>query len=315
VRSPDNAPLGALVRLWAESRPHGFGVPEQQPKGACPDDGGKHLVMALREQVWVDESGTHPGSAWCVIAGHRASPRQWKRFDADWRAVLNLYGVSAFHSNEYFNRTVIADPKRNPYLTWSEKRASSYLGDLLDVVRRHRIYPVGCAVDVHAFESYSYRERCVLAGYMTKPSRRKSRDPVPYHLAFRMTLVDAIENAAPNTELHIVIAEQIEYQQRASEAYGLAKKWSLDRRVEQLKGFGMGNPEDEPALQVADLLAGRWCNFLMRGRGRLNRENVTAMNILTHRRRDMPKCDGASIERMFADVGVTEADRKVLRQS
>ena len=228
--------------------------------------------------------------------------------------MLNLYGVSAFHSKEYFNRKVIADPKRNPYLNWSEKRATSYFGDLLEVVRKHKIYPVGCAVDVRAFESYSYRERCVLAGYISKASRRKSRDPVPYHLAFRLTLTDAIETAAPNTELHIIIAEQTEYQQRAGEAYTLAKRWSLDRRVEQLKSFGMRNPKDEPALQVADLLAGRWYNFLLRGRAHLNRENVTAMNILTHKRRDMPICDGPSIERMFADVGVTEADRKVLRQ-
>lgn len=283
-------------------------------RSAYPDDEGRHLIVALRELVWTDESGTHSGSAWCVIAGHRASPRQWKRFDADWRAVLNLYGVSVFHSKEYFNRKVIADPKRNPYLNWSEKRATSYFGDLLEVVRKHKIYPVGCAVDVRAFESYSYRERCVLAGYISKASRRKSRDPVPYHLAFRLTLTDAIETAAPNTELHIIIAEQTEYQQRAGEAYTLAKRWSLDRRVEQLKSFGMRNPKDEPALQVADLLAGRWYNFLLRGRGHLNRENVTAMNILTHKRRDMPICDGPSIERMFADVGVTEADRKVLRQ-
>ena len=228
--------------------------------------------------------------------------------------MLNLYGVSAFHSNEYFNRKVIADPKRNPYLNWSEKRATSYFGDLLEVVRKREIYPVGCAVDVRAFESYSYKERWVLAGYISKASRRKSRDPVPYHLAFRLTLADAIVTAAPNTELHIIIAEQTEYQARAGEAYTLAKRWSLDRRVEQLREFGMRNPKDEPALQVADLLVGRWYNFLIRGRERLNRENVTALNILTHRRRDMPKCDGPSMERMFAETGITEADRKILRQ-
>lgn len=284
-------------------------------KGTYPDDEGRHLIVALRELVWTDESGTHSGSAWCLIAGYRASPRQWKRLEADWRAVLNLYGVrSGFHSNEFFNREVITDPKRNPYHNWSEKKAGSYFRDLLDVVAKREIYPVGCAVDVRAFGSYSYGERCILAGYVTKASRRKSRDPVPYHLAFRLMLADAIQTAAPGTELHIIIAEQTEYQQRAGEAYVLAKKWSLDRRVDQLASFGMRSPRKEPALQVADLFVGRWYNYLVRGRARLNQENVRAMNILTRRRKDMPVCDRPSIERMFADVGVTEDQRKILRQ-
>jgi hypothetical protein len=271
--------------------------------------------VAVREFVWTDESGTHSGSAWCVVAGYRASPGQWKRFDAEWRAVLNQYGVGAFHSKQYFNRKVITDPKRNPYLNWPDKKAASYFGDLLGVIKGRKIYPVGCAVDVRAFEAYSYRERCILAGYLSKASRRKSRDPVPYHLAFRMVLADAIKTAAPGTELHIVIAEQTEYQQRAGEAYTLTKQLGLDPRVQQLKSFGMRDPKEKPALQAADLLAGRWYNFLVRGRQRLNRENVIAMNVLTHKRPDMPKCDGASMERAFVDLGLTEDDRRLLRQA
>jgi hypothetical protein len=255
--------------------------------------------VAAREFVWTDESGTHSGSAWCLVAGYRGSPGQWKRFDAEWRAVLNQYGVGAFHSRQYFNRKRITDPKRNPYLNWPDKKAASYFGDLLGVIKGHKIYPVGCAVDVRAFEAYSYGERCVLAGYLSKPSRRKSRDPVPYHLAFRLMLADAIKTAAPGTELHVIIAEQTEYQQRAGEVYTLTKQLG---DVQELKSFGMRDPKDEPALQAADLFAGRWHNFLVRGRQRLNRENEIAMNVLTHKRPDMPTCAGANMEAMFAEL-------------
>jgi hypothetical protein len=258
--------------------------------------------VALRELVWTDESGTHSGSAWCLVAGYRASPGQWKRFDAEWWAVLNRYGVEAFHSKQYFNRKKITDPKRNPYLNWPDKKAASYFGDLLGVINGRKIYPVGCAVDVRAFEAYGFRARCVLAGYLAKASRRKSRDPVPYHLAFRLMLADALKTAAPGTELHIIIAEQAEYQQRAGEVYTLTKQLGSAPRFQQLKSFGMLDPKDKPALQAADLFAGRWYNFLVRGRQRLNRENVVAMNVLTHKRWDMPTCAGANMEAMFAEL-------------
>ena len=272
-------------------------------KGEYPYHEGKHLIVATREFVWTDESGTHSGSAWCLVAGYRASPGQWKRFDSEWQAVLGQYGVGAFHSNQYFNRKQIKDPKRNPYLNWPDKKAASYFGDLLGVIKGRKIYPVGCAVEVPAFEAYSYEDRCVLAGYAAKASRRKSRDPVPYHLAFRLMLADAIKTAAPGTELHIIIAEQIEYQQRAGEVYTLTKQLaSDDPRIQQLKSFGMGDPKDKPALQAADLFAGRWYNYLVRGRQRLNRENEIALNILTHKRLDMPTCRATNMKAMFAEL-------------
>ena len=283
-------------------------------KGTFPYHEGKHLIVALRQFVYVDESGTHDGSTRCLVAGYRGSPGQWKIFNKEWRAVLRRYGLPDFHSKVFFNRKIIPNPKKNPYLRWSDDKATDFLGELLMVIRHRRIHPVGCAVDIPAFEAYSYGERCVLVGYRTEKSRRKGRArPAPYHLAFRLMIGDALEGTHPDTDVHFVVAETEEYTQRAYESYRLTKEYGRTGRQTQLKSFASASAADVPSLQAADLFARQWYNTLVRGQARLNKENIQVMTQLTHRRRNMPVCDVPAIERLFDDAGITMATRERLR--
>ena len=271
--------------------------------------------MALRQFVLADESGTHEGSDYCIVAGYRGSPRQWDIFNRDWRNVLKNYGVPVFHSSVFFNRKRITDPNKNPYTKWPDGKAEAFLGELLQAISRRRMYPVGCSVNVRDFESYSYGERCVLAGYEAPRSGRKSQRPAPYHLAFRIMLLDSVEQTTPETALHFLFALQKQYQQRALEAFALTKHYAANFQAGQLKGIGFEEPVDWPGLQAADLLARHWYNCSVRiwsGKG-LNRENVRTMNILTHKRNDMPHCDAGGMERLFANAGISAGDRKLLQ--
>jgi hypothetical protein len=284
-------------------------------KGPFPYHEGYHLIVALRQFVYADESGTQAGARYCVVAGHRGSPVQWKRFRNDWRGILAKYGVEEFHSKVFFSRKKIRSLKRNPYIDWPDSKSSAFLGALLMAIRRRKIRPVGCAVDVGVFESYSYGERYVLAGYRDAQVRRKLRErPAPYHLAFRFMIADAIFATGPRTEIRIVLAEHEEYQQQAHEAYMLTKRLDqTGRAARQLKGFGVEPAADQPRLQAADLFAHQWYNTLVRGRARLNKENVHIMNQLTRNRKDMLVCDGPAIERIFNEAGVTVGERAQLR--
>ena len=284
-------------------------------EGPLPYNEGHHLIVALRQLVYADESGTQNGARYCVVAGYRGSPVQWKRFGNDWKAILAKYGVREFHSKIFFSRKVIRSPKKNPYNDWPDSKASAFLGELLMAIRKRRIRPVGCAVDVSAFDSYSYGERYVLAGYRDAQVRRRLRErPAPYHLAFRLMIGDTLVATDPRTEIRVYLAEHQEYQQQAHEAYMLTKRFEeTGRAVRQLKGFGVEPAADQPRLQAADLFAHHWYNTLVRGRARLNRENINVMNQLTHNRKDMPLCDGPSIEAWFGEAGVTEAERAQLR--
>jgi Protein of unknown function (DUF3800) len=271
--------------------------------------------MALKQFVYADESGTHDGSAYCLVAGFRGSPGQWDKFNKDWRAVLLNHRVPEFHSKIFYHRKVIKDSSKNPYINWPDAKADQFLGQLLKAITARGIHPVGCAVNVADFESYTYGERCVLAGYETQQSRRKTQRPVPYHLAFRTMLGDAMLNTHPDTALHFIFALQEDYQQRALEVYQRTKELGQSGRENQLRGIGFETPADWPGLQAADLLAHHWYNSFVRtllGRG-LNRQNIMTMNILTHKRREMPTCNKAGMERLFADVGTTGDRRRRLQ--
>jgi len=285
-------------------------------KDAFPYDEGKHLIVALKQFVVADESGTHEGSVYCIVGGYRGSPGQWDIFSRNWRAVLQKYGVPEFHSNVFFNRKRITDPRKNPYLDWSDQKAGDYLGELLKVISERRIYPVGCAVDVRDFESCSYGERCVLAGYNPRPSRRKSQRPAPYHVAFRLMLHDATETTHPDTALHFKFALQEQYKQRALEAFNLTKELGKTGREHQLRSIRFESPTDWPGLQAADLLMHHWyyCSVWLWAGKKLTRQNVAIMNVLTHKRNHMPFCNAAGIDRLFADAGISPESRQQLKR-
>lgn len=282
-------------------------------KGIFPYHEGHHLIVALRQFAYIDESGTHAGARYCAVAGYRGSPEQWKRFDREWKAILAKYHIKEFHSKTFFSRKHIRSRTKNPYQDWSDDQARTFLGELLTVIRKRKIRPVGCAVKVGDFESYSWGERYVLVGY-EKPRRKILVRPAPYHLSFRWALLDAIDGTDPRTEMHIVLAEHQEYQQQAHEAYRLTRNLEETGKARrQLKEFSIALPIDQPRLQAADLFAHQWYNTLHRGRARLNPENVYVMNQLTHNRKDLPVCDRPAIERAFEIVGVSASDRARLQ--
>jgi hypothetical protein len=196
--------------------------------------------MATREFVYADESGVHEASRYCIIAGFQGAPGQFKALRREWLTVLQkpTYRVPEFHGNVFFNRRRITNPRKNPYLTWTDSKADKFLGELAMTIAGRKVRPVGCAVDIAAFNSYSFGERCVLAGYTPKPSRRSKRaQPAAYHLAFRLTMGEALADVHPDTEVHLVIAQHAEYQQRALEGYQLLQAYDLSGAARQLKSI------------------------------------------------------------------------------
>lgn len=280
-------------------------MPLKGSKGPYPYHEGKHLIMAARMLVRTDETGIHANAPACVIAGFVSSPGQWKLFDADWRAVLRSYRVDCFHGKIFFNRKKIRRKERNPYLNWSDRRADDFFEALLSVIDKRKIVPVGGAVDVPAFEALSYGEQCALVSYWKRRGVRKTSTPVPYHLAFRMMLVDAADHTDPATELHFLMARQEEYQQRAFEAYAGMKK-SVEQHEARFKSFGVAEPIDQPSLQAADLMLGQWIDAwttLRKGR-KLNTKQHRVMKRLERRRptSTFPFCGAPQMEELLTDM-------------
>lgn len=227
-------------------------------RGQFPYHEGRHLLVGLKQFALVDESGIHTEAEVCLVGGYRASPVQWKRFNANWSGVLGRYNIRVFHSNVFFNRKRIRNPKKNPYLKWTDAKANDFLGELLSVIHGQRIHPIGGSVKVPDFQSFPFHVRCDLAGYSSGPSRRKHRQPAPYHFAFKVMIGDALKGTHPDTAMHFIAAEQREYEQRASEVHARLKNLQGVDQSRQLRGIAFEAPCDFPGLQAADLFAWHW---------------------------------------------------------
>ena len=132
-------------------------------------------------------------------------------------------------------------------------------------------------------------------------------------MAVRIMVEDALALTAHDTELHFVIAEQREPQQRALDGYALTKElWqtTYPDRVKRLKGIGVEAPIDWPGLQAADLLAYAWYSFESSGYSQ-SRDKRTAIIQLTRNRNDMGIATADGMERLFADM--TEEHRAEIR--
>jgi hypothetical protein len=259
--------------------------------------------MSMRMLVRTDESGIHAGSTVCAVAGYAATRAQWKLFDVEWRKVLSEYHLDAFHGKVFFNRKKITKRERNPYLGWSDAKANDYFGSLLTVITHRKMVPVGGGVDVPAFDSYPYGEQCALAGYWMKRGRRLSRAPVPYHLAFRMMLVDAADATGGSTELQFTVAAHREYQERAAKAFTDMKR-HVPQHDARFSSFSTGEPSDMPALQAADLLVGHWTKGWAAARAgrRQSKADVSLIKLLGRRRLALPFAGKQEMEELLSDM-------------
>jgi hypothetical protein len=246
---------------------------------------------------------------YCIMAGYRASPRQWKKFDDEWRATLKNAVVREFHANVFFNRRINRDPQENPYLRWTDDKAATFLGTLLDTIAKRQLHPIGCAVDVPAFHALDYGQRCALTGQLKTKGRRQ---PSPYLFVFTSMVSMAVQGIHPDVEIHFRLGLHPGYKGRAVDIFADFHKWDFGGKAHQLAGIGFYSASNEPGLQAADLYAHSWYNTLTR-KGRLNEENVRVMNALTRKRRDILVADAARLQRIVERVQLTPEEQEYLR--
>ena len=64
---------------------------------------------------YYDESGTHGGSPFTILAGFVASPEHWAHFEREWRKVLRNYGLTHLRAKHLFHR-------QKQHKNWKDKQ-------------------------------------------------------------------------------------------------------------------------------------------------------------------------------------------------
>ncbi len=228
-------------------------------QGSCgryPYNKGKHVMAILNLYAYADESGIHENPSFFVLAGYIASPRQWDIFCKDWRNVLNSFSVSEFHAKDFFQ--LKARQIHEQYNQWSEGKKRYFISELSKAINSHRLYPIGCAVDVKAFNSFTIGERRYLTGggwdHKKGIFKTTGKPSAPYFAAFHYYVRAALDRTPDKTKLHLVFDRQNVMESYAHQTF--EEMVALSGRMlgsEKLDSIVFNMSSSKPQLQAADL--------------------------------------------------------------
>lgn len=225
-------------------------------KGKYPYNRGKHILAILNLYAYADESGMHENPLFFVLGGYIASPRQWDFFCKDWQKVLNSFSVHAFHAKDFFQLKARQMHKR--YNKWSEDQNRLFISELSKAVNSHKLYPIGCAIDVKAFNSFTIGERRYLTGGNWDAKKRRfttsGKPSVSYLAAFHYYVRAVLDRTPDKAKLHLVFDYQNVMKSKARQTFNeMAALPSLMQGHEKLDSINYFYSSDKPQLQAADL--------------------------------------------------------------
>jgi hypothetical protein len=116
------------------------GLPEESVGNAakalaCLESAAVALFGPEKRGLWAmlsayfDESGTHPNSPICVVAGLVAPPLQWERLTVEWQRVLDSEGLPDFHMKDFAH-------SRNAFEGWDKERRDRLIRRLIPIIKR-----------------------------------------------------------------------------------------------------------------------------------------------------------------------------------
>ncbi|MCH8994553.1 MAG: DUF3800 domain-containing protein [Chloroflexi bacterium] len=248
--------------------------------------------------AYADDSGTHKGSEFCLVAGYIGSPRQWKLFRRDWREALG--DVPEFHAKDFFPRAAWKSSE-SPYHGWDERQAAAFLDRLLGIIDSYDLRPIGGATKTEDFFSLTEAQRTWITGatlltrthvhageaeITDKVVQHEGSPQRPYFVVFPAFFVEAMRatKSAKKPRIHFYFDRQGAAEVRAKEAFDLFKQHLEIPEAANLASLTYAESDEEVGLQAADLYAYVWNRKLS---SRMNSELRRAFRSLTKKKKDM----------------------------
>lgn len=260
--------------------------------------------------AYADESGTHGNSIYCLICGYIGSQRQWKLFERSWAQVLEENQVPDFHAKDFFARDSQGIGK-NHYHGWSQKQAMRFLDTLTDVINQRQLYPVGAAVEVKEFNSFSVGERRFLTVGKITPSGKWLMTGAPYRpyqLAYIGLLTDAVKKIPLDTRMHFVMDSNKVEEPLARLVFNDLVKGQYHPEWAKLGDVTYASRTTRLGLQAADLQAHVWYNYLEK-RNEMDSERQRAIEALTERHDGIKLLDRVGMELLLSQLSSEQRDR------
>ena len=201
-------------------------------------------------RAFFDESGDDPRDKIYVLAGWVGDDAVWSRFGQDWNGVLTNAGIQYFKHNE-------ARALKKQFAGHSPVERDRIVGQLVEVVCAHKILGL-----IASFKHPLYQllfEGSEIPRHQLKTAARSVSSPYYFcfHLAVSQLLRYLVEVENIIEPVDFIFDDRNDVLRPCIKLYDLIRE-SMPTELRAVAGTAKpGNDRIEPALQVADLLAGQ----------------------------------------------------------
>ena len=133
----------------------------------CPNGRGDiefAMVVLEPNTVYLDDSGTDPGSRVVVAAFCVSTLEKWRKFDAAWRAASIEYGFHHFHMTEFMGcrknawcrdcRKGKTTEPDHPWREWSNTKRNKTLTELVRIICKYTEYGKAIALSKEEIQKH-----------------------------------------------------------------------------------------------------------------------------------------------------------------
>jgi len=207
-------------------------------------------------RAYLDESGIHDDAPVCLVCGYFGHEFAWRKFNKNWERILAHEKLEEFHAWKYWSRDSKGE-RVNEYRGWSDERAERFLDDLLDVITKAKIHPVGAVVVMEHWHPLDADEREYLTGGLYKGGKFRPRGAPkkPYYLPFQSCILNAARYTSLGKKMHFRFDWNKHLKGHAQELYKKFKTIDNLSVRGSLGKISFPRGEDAPGLQAADLFA------------------------------------------------------------
>jgi len=128
------------------------GVPEIPWIRSFPQISPTGQAILAMFSAYFDASGKAERPGVLSIAGHVSNVKKWKRFETEWRSILDRESVSLFHMTDFVS-------SRGDFVSWKGDtlRRKKFIDDLLLCARKYTNKAFGGALILKDYESVNRR--------------------------------------------------------------------------------------------------------------------------------------------------------------
>jgi len=205
-------------------------------------------------QAYMDDSGSHSNSHNCVVGGYFGGVNEWRKFERQWKPILEEYKISEFHSRRFYARNAKGELV-GEYKGWSNRRHLEFQDKLLKVIESRKIYPFASGVIGEEWLKASVDHRRFFTGATRKyPCGAPSK---PIFVGFMTCVVRVASHCHPGVKVNFIFDNNPQTVGWASICYSEMKALVTEDRslTASMGDLTFASSEVALPLQAADLIA------------------------------------------------------------